>query len=45
MNFGLYLGIVVKLIDLNTGEVIQYGAKPVSEFLKTFEGEYTLKII
>ena len=45
MNFGLYLSVVVKLIDLNTGEIIMYGAKPISEFLKTFEGEYTLKII
>ena len=45
MNFGLYLSVVVKLIDLNTGEIIMYGAKPISEFLKSFEGEYTLKII
>jgi hypothetical protein len=45
MKFGLYLGKVVKLIDWETGEVVAWGSKSVSDYLKAFEGNYTLQLI
>lgn len=45
MKFGIYLGRVVKLVDLETGEIIVCGAKSVNDYLHAFEGNYTLQLI
>lgn len=45
MKFGLYLGRVVKLIDWETGEIVAWGSKSVNDYLKAFEGNYTLQLI
>ena len=45
MKFGLYLGRVVKLVDWGTGEIVACGSKNVNDYLKAFEGNYTLQLI
>lgn len=45
MKFGLYLGKVVKLVDLETGEIVAAGAEPVRNYLKAFEDNYILQIL
>ena len=45
MKFGLYLGRIVELVDWETGEIIASGSKSVCEYLKAFEGNYTLQIL
>lgn len=36
MKFGLYLGKVVKLVDLETGEIVACGTKSVQNWLKAY---------
>lgn len=43
MKFGIYLGKVVKLVDLETGEIIVCGVKPIQNWLRAYEGKYTLE--
>jgi hypothetical protein len=45
MKFGIYLGRVVKLVDLETGEIVACGTKSVQNWLKAYEGNYTLELI
>lgn len=46
-KFGLYLGgkrVVVRLVDLETGEIVAYYPDGIKEYLKKYD-EYTLQII
>lgn len=43
MKFGIYLGRIVKLVDLETGEIVVCGVKPILNWLRAYEGKYTLE--
>lgn len=45
MKFGLYLGKVVELVDMETGEILATGTEPVRQWLAAYEGNYTLVLI
>ena len=45
MNFGLYLGKVVELVDCDTGEIVACGAESVRQYLLAFEDNHTLQIL
>lgn len=45
MKFGLHLGKVAKLVDLETGEILACCAEPVRKWLAAYEGNYTLVLI
>ena len=43
-RFGLYLGIVTKLVDLETGEIVACEDLAIQKYLQQYD-EYALKII
>jgi hypothetical protein len=46
MKFGMYfVKDMVKLVDLNTGEILTESKEGVMKYLKFYEGNYTLEII
>ncbi len=45
MKFGLYLGKVAQLVDMETGEILAWGAEPIRKWLAAYEGNYTLVLI
>ena len=46
MKFGMYFAKdMVKLVDLNTGEILTESKEGIMKYLKAYEGNYTLEII
>ena len=43
-RFGLYLGVIAKLVDLETGEIVACGDLAIQKYLEQYD-EYALKII